>query len=152
MIITQNCLIRSYAFLEKIIWVDNVLDPFCYCWVAKSCPAVCDPMDCSLPHISVDGTSQARILEWVAISFSMLLSINFWIFYIGFRKTIKWRHLVVTTQSVWISLANQSLMIIISWEFQNFINSVISSTFISCDSFIIYLLKYSSYRGESTDV
>ena len=29
-----------------------------------------DPMDCSLPGTSVHGISQARILEWVAISFS----------------------------------------------------------------------------------
>ena len=29
-----------------------------------------DPMDCSPPGSSVHGTSQARILEWVAISFS----------------------------------------------------------------------------------
>ena len=28
----------------------------------------CNPMDCSLPHSSVHGISQARILEWVAIS------------------------------------------------------------------------------------
>ena len=31
---------------------------------------LCDPMDCSPPGASVHGTSQARILEWVAISFS----------------------------------------------------------------------------------
>ena len=31
---------------------------------------VCDPMDWSLPGTSVHGISQARILEWVAISFS----------------------------------------------------------------------------------
>ena len=30
----------------------------------------CDPMDCSTPGSSVYGISQARILEWVAISFS----------------------------------------------------------------------------------
>ena len=30
----------------------------------------CDPMDCSPPGSSVHGFSQARILEWVAISFS----------------------------------------------------------------------------------
>ena len=30
----------------------------------------CDPMDCSPPDSSVHGISQARILEWVAISFS----------------------------------------------------------------------------------
>ena len=38
--------------------------------VAKSCPAFCDPMDCSLPGSSVHGILQARKLEWVAISFS----------------------------------------------------------------------------------
>ena len=37
--------------------------------VAQSCPTVCDPMDCSLPGCSVHGILQARILEWVAISF-----------------------------------------------------------------------------------
>ena len=34
------------------------------------CPALCDPMDCSTPGSSVRGIFQARILEWVAISFS----------------------------------------------------------------------------------
>ena len=29
---------------------------------------LCDPMDCSPPVSSVHGTSQARLLEWVAIS------------------------------------------------------------------------------------
>ena len=32
---------------------------------AQSCPALSDPMDCSLPGSSVHGISQARILEWV---------------------------------------------------------------------------------------
>jgi len=30
----------------------------------------CDPINCSLPGSSVHGISQARILEWVALSFS----------------------------------------------------------------------------------
>ena len=30
----------------------------------------CDPMDCSLPGSSIHGILQARILEWVAMSFS----------------------------------------------------------------------------------
>ena len=38
--------------------------------VAQSCLTVCDPMDCSLSGFSVHGILQARILEWVAISFS----------------------------------------------------------------------------------
>ena len=39
--------------------------------VAQSCPILCDPVDGSPPGSSVHGISQARILEWVAIPFSM---------------------------------------------------------------------------------
>ena len=39
----------------------------CVCSVAKSCPTLCDPMDCSLPGSPLHGIFQARILEWVAI-------------------------------------------------------------------------------------
>ena len=42
----------------------------CWCVVAKSCLTLCNPMDCSPPGASVHGISQARILEWVAISSS----------------------------------------------------------------------------------
>ena len=38
--------------------------------VSQLCPTLCDPMDCSLPGSSVHGIFQARVLEWVAISFS----------------------------------------------------------------------------------
>ena len=38
--------------------------------VTQSCPTLCDPMDCSLPGSSVHGIFQARVLEWVTISFS----------------------------------------------------------------------------------
>ena len=34
------------------------------------CNSFCDPMDYSLPSFSAHGVSQARILQWVAISFS----------------------------------------------------------------------------------
>ena len=37
--------------------------------VTRSCPTLCDPVDCSLPGFSVHGIPQARILEWVTISF-----------------------------------------------------------------------------------
>ena len=33
--------------------------------VARSCPTLRDPMDCSLPSSSVHGIFQARVLEWV---------------------------------------------------------------------------------------
>ena len=38
--------------------------------VAQSCPTLCDPMYYSPPGFSVHGILQARMLEWVAISFS----------------------------------------------------------------------------------
>ena len=40
------------------------------CTVTQSCPTLCNPMDCSPPGSPVHGILQARILEWVAISFS----------------------------------------------------------------------------------
>ena len=36
----------------------------------QSCLIPCDPLDCSLPGSSIHGIFQARVLEWVAISFS----------------------------------------------------------------------------------
>ena len=42
-----------------------------YCMLlTQSCPTLCHPMDYSLPGSFVLGILQARILEWVAISFS----------------------------------------------------------------------------------
>ena len=38
--------------------------------VTQSCPIICNPVDCSPPGSSVHGFLQARLLEWVAISFS----------------------------------------------------------------------------------
>ena len=38
--------------------------------VAQSCPTLCDSMDCSPPGSFVHGILQARILGWLAISFS----------------------------------------------------------------------------------
>jgi len=40
------------------------------CMHAQLCLTLCDPLDCSPPVYFVHGISQARILEWVAISFS----------------------------------------------------------------------------------
>ena len=38
--------------------------------VTQSCPTLCDPTDGSLPGSSVHVIFQARVLEWVSISFS----------------------------------------------------------------------------------
>ena len=50
----------GHSFTSKEQWSE----------VAQSCPTLCDPVDCSLPGSSNHGILQARILEWVAISFS----------------------------------------------------------------------------------
>ena len=39
--------------------------------VAQSCQTLREPMDCSLPGSSAHGIFQARVLEWVAIAFSI---------------------------------------------------------------------------------
>ena len=41
-----------------------------YCEVAQSCPTLCDPIVRNPPGSSIHGILQARVLEWVAISFS----------------------------------------------------------------------------------
>ena len=38
--------------------------------VSQSCPTLCNPLDCSLSGSSVHGIFQARVPEWIAISFS----------------------------------------------------------------------------------
>ena len=68
----------SLNFGIAFLWDWNENLPFQSCghwceWVSEVtqlCLTLCDPMDCSLPCSSIHETSQARILEWVAISFS----------------------------------------------------------------------------------
>ena len=54
--------------MTSIVWSPSVLISLPCGLVTKSCPTVCNPMD--LPGSSVHGILQARILEWVAMSFS----------------------------------------------------------------------------------
>ena len=39
--------------------------------VAQLCLTLRNPMDCSLPSSSIHGIFQARVLEWVAVAFSV---------------------------------------------------------------------------------
>ena len=52
----------SFAFWEVTRWK--------WKWSRSVCPTLCDPVDCSPPGSSVHGIFQARVLEWIAISFS----------------------------------------------------------------------------------
>ena len=54
--------------------------------VTQSCPAICDPMDCSLLRSSVHGIFQARVLEWDAflpVSFMFDFQVIFFSTYIN---------------------------------------------------------------------
>ena len=76
----ELCLIDMYLFITSH-WINldklgrngrNVTLPanMCACQVASVVPTICNPMDCSPPGSFVHGILQARILEWVAISYS----------------------------------------------------------------------------------
>ena len=55
-----------YIKYVSFLWINYTS----MCSFAQSCPTLCSPVDCSPPGSSVHGIFQARILEWVAISFS----------------------------------------------------------------------------------
>ena len=61
--------------------------------VTQSCLTLCDPMRCSPPGSSIHGIFQARVLEWVAISFSRGSSWfgdRTWVSRIAGRRFIIW--------------------------------------------------------------
>ena len=88
------------VWLNLIRWKDNI-QPKCpstcewtekiwYAYIVKSlqsCPTLCDPIDGSPPGSPIPGILQARMLEWVAISFS-----NAW----------KWKVKVKSLRHVWL--------------------------------------------------
>ena len=43
--------------------------------VTQLCLTLSNPMDCSLPGSSIHGIFQARVLEWVAVAFSILRTV-----------------------------------------------------------------------------
>ena len=63
---------KSFIFILSVYSILHWVSSFhvCVCKVSQSCPTLCDPVDCSFPGSSVHGILRARILEWVAISFS----------------------------------------------------------------------------------
>ena len=61
------------------------------CFVAQSCPTLCDSVDCSLPGSSVHGNLQTRILEWFAISFSREFSQPRDLLMVALRSQGNWR-------------------------------------------------------------
>ena len=74
----------------------------CVCLATQSCPTLCDPMNWNLTGSSVHGLFQARIVEWVAISYST-----------GSSQTRNWTH--VSSIGRWI------LYHCATWEAQSYI-------------------------------
>ena len=83
LILKDNCMfmkdsiitveLDNLGFIKNIAFLKNENQKEIYLSlseVAQSCPTLCDPVDCILPGSFPDGILQARILEWVAISFS----------------------------------------------------------------------------------
>ena len=61
----------QYSAVIQFHFLHVAIQFVCVCvWVAQSCLTLCDPRDYSPPGSSVHEILQARILEWVAISFS----------------------------------------------------------------------------------
>ena len=69
--------VLSPTVLEKVVGLGATLNVLpkgglpspCCCCLVSSRVQLCDPMDHSPPGSSVHGISQARTLEWVAISY-----------------------------------------------------------------------------------
>ena len=64
------CTHTFLLFLQPVT-DQNKTQGYCCCLVTHSYLTLCDPVDFSPPGSSVHGILQARILEWVAISFSI---------------------------------------------------------------------------------
>ena len=75
---TQGATICAGAFLPQVNYNTEKVETTCVCVCvcvhahvcAQFCPTLRNPMDCSSPGSFLHAIFQARILEWVAISYS----------------------------------------------------------------------------------
>ena len=66
-----KCSLSNYLLLWLVLnGISFASFCFCCCLVIKSCPTLWHRTACSPPGSFVQGISQARILEWVGVSFS----------------------------------------------------------------------------------
>ena len=68
---TQLKWLSTHACMHVCMYIDRHI---CTRMHAQSCQTLCNPVDYSQPGSSVHEISQARIMEWVAISYSRGLS------------------------------------------------------------------------------
>ena len=68
----QNRMRSNWKWFHVVgrTYLGLLLKPVVHAECAQSCPILCSPMDCNPPGSSVHGLFQARILYWVAVSFS----------------------------------------------------------------------------------
>ena len=71
--INETTSVMSHGILPLLVLFVSVRKML----VAPSCPTLFDPMDYSQAGYSVNGTLQARILQWDAIPFSRGLNLGF---------------------------------------------------------------------------
>ena len=59
---------------KPIQWIAAAVAAAAAAKLLQSCPTLCNPVDGSPSGSTIPGILQARTLEWVAISFSMMYS------------------------------------------------------------------------------
>ena len=64
----RKCFVCVYVSVH--VWVCTYVHVVSVFLVAKSCPTLCDSMDCTLPDSSLHGIFQTRVLKLVAIYYS----------------------------------------------------------------------------------
>ena len=70
---------------------------------SQLCQTLCDPVDCSPPGFSIHGIFQARVLEWVAIAFSIYIYTHIYIcknMHIYILHFIDTKMLLIVTYSI----------------------------------------------------
>ena len=112
------------------------------------CLTLCDPIDGSPPGSSVPGILQARILEWVAISFS--LSGHYLSVYLADSKAlVSSKHLTLLASSLKLSFSLPYITLFLSWfsfsrtALFKFVFSLlpqegISKSFAICPPFLVF--------------
>ena len=99
----QTC---PFILWDIFIWSSGVKCPRSFSEVAQSCPTLCGPVDCSLPGSAVHGIFQARVLEWVIISFSRGSS--------QLRDWTRIAHIVGRHFTVWATKGSYTPLVLLS--------------------------------------
>ena len=63
--------LEAFLFAKSDCYLNKKAAAAAAAKLLQSCPTLCDPIDSSPPGSAIPGILQARILEWVAISFSI---------------------------------------------------------------------------------